>query len=166
MSLGRRCTSLPSKVSPCLIATNACCNNARSRDVRVHVPGRDRRYRQPAREALAGTVAELVATSIGALQLDPQPLRTERVEQPPCGGLVFDAVFRTARQADEALGVVQDLLERNGRLTRMAIDRVTRVRVRAREQPAEIAPTPDRRGRAMSGDDAPRSERWPGEGRS
>jgi hypothetical protein len=89
--------------------------------VRVHVPGRDRPHSQSLGEALAGAIASLVATSVGALQLDPQPLGGERVEQPPCGGLVFDAVFRAPRQTDQAFGVVEDLLKRDGWLARMAI---------------------------------------------
>jgi hypothetical protein len=38
--------------------------------------------------------------------------------------------------------VVEDLLEWNGWLARMAVGRVTRVGVRAREQPAQVAPAP------------------------
>ncbi len=44
----------------------------------------------PRRRASAsqGAVAGAVAAGVGALQLDPQALRAERVEQPPRGGLV------------------------------------------------------------------------------
>ena len=110
--------------------------------VRVHVTGRDRPNTQSLGEALSCAVAELVAASVGALQLHPQALRAERVEQASGGWLVFDAVFRAARQAHQSLCMLQDLLQGNGWLAGTAISRISRARVRARQQSAEVAPAP------------------------
>jgi hypothetical protein len=50
------------------------------------------------------------------------------------------AALRAASQAHEALGVLGELLDRHAWLTRVTVAALARVRVRASNQPAEVAP--------------------------
>ena len=111
MSLGRSCASLASRVWPCRIAANASCSYARSvlcactsPVVTVCTPRlRARRWRARLRCISRGR--------IGALQLDPQAVGPERIQQPPRGRLVFDAVARAPAQADQPARVLQDRVQ-------------------------------------------------------
>lgn len=108
--------------------------------MRVHVTRRDRGHSQSACQALARSVALLVLARVGALQLHPQPVEAERVQQPPSGRLVFDAVPVTAGQADQSLGVLEHRLQRHRRLPGSTTNGVTRICMRASEQPAQVPP--------------------------
>ena len=121
--LGRRSTSLASSVRPRRIATNASCSSARSRAVRVDVTRRDVRTPSRRGEALRARGCAACRRGVGTLQLDPQALAAECIEELARGRLVIDAVLGAAGQADQALGVLEHALERNGRLAGMAIGR-------------------------------------------
>ena len=116
--------------------------------VRMDVPRRDGAHAKPPREPLERPVAHTVPVRVGALELDPQAIGAERIEQRARGALVVDAVLSAAGQADQALGVLQHPLERNARLARRRWARRARVRVGEREEPAEVASTRARRARA------------------
>ena len=91
----------------------------------------------------AGAVARAVVAEEGPLELDPQPVGPEGVEQAPRGGLVVDAAAGAAAQADQALGVIEHGVERRlagptagapGRPSRVrACARVIRIRQRLRQ---------------------------------
>ena len=121
-------------------ATNASCSSARERAWACTSPVATQATpsRRPSRGQRA--VARAVVTAVGTLQLDPQPLRAERVEQPSRGRLVVYAALGAAGQADEALGVLQHGLQGDRRLTALAP--FARVGMRAGEDPAEVAPAP------------------------
>ena len=101
--------------------------------VRVNVPGGDGRDSESAGEALSCPVANLVATGVGTLQLDPQALRGEGVQQPPCRRLILDAVFGAASQTDQPFGVLEDQLQWDGWLAGAAVGGVSRTCVRVCE---------------------------------
>ena len=107
--------------------------------VGVHVAGRHARHAQPAREPLQPPVAGAVAVQERPLQLDAQVLGPERVEQPPQRRLVVHAAQRAPAQADEALGVLEHVIERDERL-RGRPPLLPRVRVRACQDPAQVGP--------------------------
>ena len=91
-------------------------------------------------------VARTVVAGVRALQLHVQAIPPERVQQPSRNGLVVAAAsdhraLGAARQADQALGVVDHRLHVNPRLAALAPRRaVTGVRVGERDDPAEVAP--------------------------
>ena len=109
--------------------------------MRVDVAGRHARHAEPPREPRQPPVAGAIVAQERPLQLDPQPVGAERVEQPPQRELVVHAAQRAAAQADEPLGVLEHRLERHVRLRRRApaVSRVcacARVRIRHRfDQP-------------------------------
>ena len=106
----------------------------------VHVAGGHALDAQPPAERGQRPVARAVVTGVGALQLDPQTLRAEGVEQPSRGRLVVHAPLGAAGQADQALGMLQHRLQGHRRLAALAS--LARVGVRGGENPAEVAPTP------------------------
>ncbi len=114
--------------------------------MRMHVAAGHARHPEPPRERRQRAVAGAVVPRIGTLQLHAQVLRAERLEQAPCDRLVADAaadrrVPGAARQADEALRVVEHRLQRDRRLAPLALPRtVTGVCVGQREDPADVAP--------------------------
>ena len=116
--------------------------------VRVDVSRRDRRDAERLRELAQARVAARVAALVRTLQLDVEAVAAERAREPHRGVRVAhrEAVPRAAGEADEAVVQLlqQGLIEPWRR--RLAVRRVARVRVRRRQQPAEVrvprAPTP------------------------
>ena len=95
--------------------------------VHVDVPGGHARHPEPLGQLGEEAVAVPVVAGEGALELDPEALRAEGPQQPARDGgragmvACLDpaghrAVAGAARQADEPLGVLLDLLERDVRL--------------------------------------------------
>ena len=101
--------------------------------VRVHVAGRHRLDAERLRELAQRGVPASVAPLVRALELDEEAVAAERGGEP--GGRVGiadgEAVASAAGQADEALVALGELLQRQGGLEAV-------VRVRKREQPAEV----------------------------
>src|SRR5690349_19969993 len=94
--------------------------------VSVDVAGRHDRDSQLARELRERAIASAVAAPERPLELDPEAFRAEHGPQPPSEalGLVEDAglyapceqpVTREAREADEAVRVLFELVERDAR---------------------------------------------------
>ena len=114
--------------------------------VRMDVAGGHTPDSQPPRLRRQRTIARTIVAGIRALQLHVQTLPPERVQQPPRSGLVAAAAadhgaLRAARQADQALGVVDHRLQVNPRLAALASRRaLTGVRMGERDDPAEVAP--------------------------
>jgi hypothetical protein len=77
--------------------------------MRVHVAAHDTGELEAPGQALKAPVASPVIGQIGTLELDPQPLGPERLAQARQRRLVVDAVGVAAAQADQPLGVVEDL---------------------------------------------------------
>ena len=99
--------------------------------MRVHVAGRHARHPQPPGQRGQRPVAGAIVARVGALQLHVQPLRAERVEQPPRRGLVVAPVpiptLGAPGQADQALGVLEHRLQFHRRLAALAPRRPSRV---------------------------------------
>ncbi len=93
------------------------CPGAR---VRVHVPGGHARHPEPRRDSLKAPVAGAIVAQERPLELDPQAIGSERAEQAPERELVVHPAQRTAAQADQPLGVLQDVRELDERLRRRA----------------------------------------------
>ena len=109
--------------------------------VRVHVTGRHALDTEALREPGQAPVTGVVALEEGSLQLDSQPVDTERFQQSLQGGLVVHSAQRAPTQANEAISVVQDGFERDVRLRGRA-RLLARVCVRARQDATEIGPPP------------------------
>ena len=133
--------------------------------VRVDVAGRHRRHAQPGGQIGQRAVARAVVALERPLELDPQAVAPEGPQQPPQRRLVVHPAQGAAAQAHQALGVLLERRQRQlgrdvdpphprpdqrlpapvagppGRtvLDRL-VDRPARVRVRAGEQVAEVAP--------------------------
>ena len=105
----------------------------------VDVAGRDAGDAEPLGEAGEPAVAGAVAAPVGPLQLDPEAVAAEGGEQAPAERArpravsprsqapASSAVAGAAGEADEALGVLLDLLERHPGLpgaARCALSRV------------------------------------------
>ena len=109
--------------------------------VRVHVAGRHARHPEPLGHPLEPPVARPVVAQERPLELDPQAIRPERVEQAPKRELVVHAAQRAPAQADQPLGVLEDVgqLDECLRGWALAFSRVcacARVRIRHRfDQP-------------------------------
>ena len=103
---------------------------------------------QPPGERRERAVAGAIVTGVGTLQLHVQAFGSERVEQPPGRSLVVTTVTDqrsagTARQADEALRVVEQRSQVHRRIAELAPPSSrsdARVRVGQRDDPAEVAP--------------------------
>ena len=133
--------------------------------VRVDVAGGDGRHPEPGGQLGQRPVARAVVALEGTLELDPQVVGPEGGEQGAQRRLVVDAVAGAAAQAHQPGGMLLDRRERElGRNVDAAhpgaderlpatlagaagrtvldplVDRPARVRVRAGEQMAEIAP--------------------------
>jgi hypothetical protein len=119
--------------------------------VRVDVAGGHASDPQPPGVRCQRTVARAIVAGVWALQLHVQALRAERVEQPPGHALpILIAAGRrarehgpsgAARQADEALGVVDHRLHVHPRLRQLASSGgVAGVPVGEGDDPAEVAP--------------------------
>ena len=106
----------------------------------VHVTGGHAPDAQPPAERGQRPVARAIVTGVGALQLDPQSLGAEGVQQPSRGRLVVHAPLGATRQAHQALGMFQHGLKSHRRLA--ALTSLARVGMRAGDDPAEVAPTP------------------------
>ncbi len=75
------------------------------------------------------------------LQLDAKRLTPEGRQQRTSGRLIVNAALRTARQADQPLGVLGEVGDcQHRREQTPPARRFARVRVRPREEPAEVAP--------------------------
>jgi hypothetical protein len=123
--------------------------------VRVDVAGGDGRDVQPLGERGEAAVEHAVVALERPLQLDAERVAAERAQQPAHRRLVAHAVARAAAEADEALRVLLDVGQRHARRVddRPALGRA-RVRVRLREQAAEVRPAPrvaDQQGQVASG---------------
>jgi hypothetical protein len=112
---------------------------ARAR-VGVDVAGGHAGEAQAARQLLEAPVARAVAAMERALKLDSQALGAEGLAQAAQGGFVVDPALGAAAEADEALGVIGHHVERHARLLPLPARRVARVRVRARQDAAQVAP--------------------------
>src|SRR5919202_2704332 len=92
---------------------------------------------EPPGQLAPAALARAVAGVEGPLELDPEAIAAEGVAQPPARGLVLDAVAGAAGEADQPLGVREDVVKRHvglgGRCSRAPR---TRIRVRARNQAA------------------------------
>ena len=118
--------------------------------VRVDVAGRHAGDAEPLGEAGEPAVARAVAAPVGTLQLDPEAVAAEGVEQAAGQrrrpgriaarpGPRHRAGAGAAGEADEPLGARLDLLQRHRRLPGSAPGVVARMRVRLAQQPAEVA---------------------------
>ena len=109
--------------------------------VGVDVAGRHAGHPQPPRQPGQPPVASPVVAQERPLELDPQPLAPERLEQPPQGRLVVHPAQRAAAQADQALGVLE---QRRSSGTTGAVGgppaALARMRVRAGQDAAEVGP--------------------------
>ena len=114
--------------------------------VRVDVAGGHGGHAETLRERFQRPVAAAVVAQVGALQLDPQAVGAEGLAQAAQAAQVVHAAGRAAGQADEPIGVVEHLLERDPRRLpdRAALGR-TRLGVREGQQPAQAGPA---RGRS------------------
>ena len=111
-----------------------------ARIVRVHVAGRDRLHAQRLREIAELGIAARVAALVRPLQLDVEAVAAERARE--LGGEVrivdADAGARAAGEADEPFVVLDEQLRVERRRQRVACGVVARVRMRGREQAAEV----------------------------
>ncbi len=138
--------------------------------VGVHIAGRDARDAEPPGQGHQPAVQRAVATEVRALELDPEGLRPEGRQEPSHRRLVTHALARASREADEPLRVRLQVGERQhgvehaarrapGRaraagpeaaavtahdlrdLRRRVLGEIAaRVRMRTRQEPAEVAP--------------------------
>ena len=90
-------------------ATSASCKRRAGARVRVDVAGRDGFELQLARERGKAAVARAVIAQVGALQLDAQAVEAEGLAQLRQRRAVVDAVGGAAAEADQAVGVVEDV---------------------------------------------------------
>ena len=109
------------------------------RCVGVDVAARHAAQAQPRGERGERAVAGSVSGEEGALQLDAQSFAAEGLAQPPHAGFVVHALLGAAGQANQALGMRADRLERNGRRDRLP-GAFAGMGVGERQQAAEIAP--------------------------
>ena len=107
--------------------------------MRVHVAGRNARDAEPSAETRQPPVACPVVAQERSLELDPQTIGPERVEQSPERELVVHAPQRAPAQADQALGVVEHVRQLDERLRRRS-RLLARVGMRPGQDPAEIRP--------------------------
>ena len=152
--LPRRSGSEASSVVCSRMATNASCSSARAARVRVDVARGHARHPEALGQRREAAVQRAVVAVEGALELDPERVAPEGAQQPAHRRLVAHAARRAAAQADEPLGVGLHVGQRDPRLLRdprrardarappgPRLGRVDpRLRVRAREQPAEVRP--------------------------
>ena len=121
-----------------------------ARVVGVDVAGRDAGHAEPGGELGEPAVAGAVVAPVGALQLDPEVVGAEGLQQPPAQprrarrlaalpGARQQAVAGAAREADEPLGVGLDPLQRHPGLPGAALRALAGVGVRRGQQPAEVA---------------------------
>jgi hypothetical protein len=102
--------------------------------VGVDVAGRHARHAQPRGEVGQLAVAGAIVAMERALQLDPERVAPEDGQQRAGGGLVVDAVVGAPRQADQSLGVLGEVVDREQRPEHApTTGRVPRVRMGARE---------------------------------
>ena len=118
--------------------------------MKVDVAGRDGRHAEARGETGERAVAGTVGARIGPLQLDPEAVAAEGLEQSPgeSGGLGAlsalepsreDTLGRAARQAHQPLGVPEHPLERDPRSARLPPRTVAGVGVGGGEETAEVA---------------------------
>ena len=111
------------------------------RRVRVGVAGRDARHAESPRQRLEAAVERPVVAMERALELDPERVGAEDPQQPAHRRFVVHAVTGAAAEADEALGVRLEVVERRPPGCRgSGATVVTGVRVCAREEPGEVRP--------------------------
>ena len=107
----------------------------------VYVACRHARHPQPPRQRRQHAVARAIAASIGTLQLDPQALRPEGVEQQPCGVLLAHPPRGAAGQTHQSLRVRHHRLDPHLRLgERAPVGSLAGVPVGERDDPAEVLP--------------------------
>jgi hypothetical protein len=80
------------------------------------VAGGHARHTEPLRNPLKVPVAGAIVAQERPLELDPQTIGTERVEQAPERELVVHPAQRAAAQAHQPLGVLDDVRELDERL--------------------------------------------------
>ena len=128
------------------------------RRVGVDVAGRHARHAEPRGERRQAAVERAVVARERALQLDAEARRARR----PRSSRRIVGSSRTPwraqplRQTSPSACSSTSASVTLGGMPRCGAVRVARVRVRAREQPAEVAPSRARRGRAASGGDGRR----------
>jgi hypothetical protein len=105
----------------------------------VDVAGRHARDSKPRGEFGQPPVTGAIVTQERPLQLDPQMVGAECFEQRLQRRLVVDPAQGAPTQADEPLSMGQNVLDADIRL-RGRPGLLARVRVRAREQPAQVRP--------------------------
>ena len=105
--------------------------------VGVDVPGGHRGQPQPRSQPGQAPVARTVVALEGPLQFDEQVLGPEGSAQPAQRRFVVHPLAGAAAEAHEPGGVILDRLQRHGR---RGLTRVAPVRVRTREDPAQVAP--------------------------
>ena len=109
--------------------------------VRVDVAGGHARHAEPGGQRGQAAVERAVVTVEGALQLDPERVVPEDPQQAAHRRLVAHAVARAATEADEPRRVGLEVVEPDRRGAEDPAARVVaRVRVRAREEPAQVRP--------------------------
>jgi hypothetical protein len=79
--------------------------------MRVNVPGGHAGHTQPAGSPLKPAVASPVSLKERPLELDPEMVGTERLQEPPQSGLVMDAPQCASAQADEPFGALKDRVQ-------------------------------------------------------
>ena len=77
--------------------------------VRMDVPGGHARHAEPSRDSLEAPVAGAIVAQEGPLQLHPEVIWSERIEQASERELVVHPAQRATAQADQPLGVAQDV---------------------------------------------------------
>ncbi len=118
--------------------------------VGVDVAGRHAGHAEPLGEAGEPAVARAVVAPVGPLQLDAEAVAAEGGEQAigeaaraaritPRPGPRHRPIPRAARQADQALGMLFELLQRDRRLFGRPPSVVPSVRVGRGQQPTEVS---------------------------
>jgi hypothetical protein len=125
-----------------LAQRDECVLQARALErVRMDVARRHARDAEPLRERLEAAVERPVVAVERALQLDAERIAAEDPQQAAHRRLVAHAVARAAAEADEARGVRLEVGEVDrGATEDPAARMLARVRVRTREEPAEVRP--------------------------
>src|SRR5919202_5087655 len=105
----------------------------------MDVPGGHAGDLEPPGQLVPAALARTVAGVEGPLELDAEAIAAEGAAKTPARGLVLDALAGASGEADQALGVRQDVVQRHvrggRRRPRMLLVRVS---VRACDEAAEV----------------------------
>src|SRR5947209_6988205 len=103
----------------------------------VHVSCRDAWNSESLPERSKAPIPRTVIAQERSLQLDPEPVLPEHLEQPPHGELVVHAAQRTAAETHQPFGMLEDIRQLGIRLRGWPPLRA-RVRMHAGENATEV----------------------------